>query len=121
MSRLVLLDANALLLPFQFRINLDAELARLFGAPDIAVPTPVLRELEALAQRDRRARSALRLARAYPAIEAPGSADYALLDLALAREAAVVTNDAALRERLRAARVAVAYLRSRSHLVLDGA
>ena len=36
--RTVLLDANALLMPFQFRINLEAELRRLLGDVDIVVP-----------------------------------------------------------------------------------
>lgn len=120
MPRLVLLDANALLMPFQFGLHLDAELRRLLGDVDVRVPDPVLRELEALAGSDRDARSALRLARGYAAMEGHGSADDALLDLATSRAGVVVTNDAALRERLRAARVPVAFLRSRNHLVVEG-
>ena len=120
MPRLVLLDANALLMPFQFKINLNVELERLLGDLEVAVPTPVLAELEALRHRDRDARSALMLARSFRAIEGHGSADDALLDLALAHRAAVVTNDAALLARLREARVPVVYLRSRNHLVVEG-
>src|SRR5206468_5929763 len=47
--RLVLLDANALLMPFQFQVHLDAELRRVVGDVEIAVPTPVLAELDLLA------------------------------------------------------------------------
>src|SRR5439155_88417 len=43
--RLALLDANALLMPFQFQVHLDAELRRVLGDVDVAVPTPVLGEL----------------------------------------------------------------------------
>src|SRR6266571_9426019 len=39
--RLVLLDANALLMPFQFQVHLDAELRRVVGDVEIAIPTPV--------------------------------------------------------------------------------
>lgn len=120
MPRLVLLDTNALLMPFQFRLNLEAELGRLLGQVEIAVPAPVLAELEALSDADRHARSAARLALRYRTIEAHGSADDALLELGGNLEAVVVTNDAVLRERLRAARVPVVYLRSRSHLVAEG-
>lgn len=120
MTRKVLLDANALLMPFQFRINLDAELARLFGAPEVLVPTPILEELRALGERDRRARSAAKLAERYRAVEGHGSADDALLDLAMSLDAAVVTNDGPLLERLRASRIPRVFLRSRSHLVLEG-
>ena len=118
--RLVLLDANALLMPFQFRVHLDAELERLLGSADIAVPRPVLAELEFLAEEDRTARAALRLASKYRTIEASGSADDALLDLAKAYGAAVVTLDQPLLDRLQAAGVPRIFLRSRNHLVAEG-
>ena len=44
MARLrVVLDANALMLPFQFSINLDVELGRLLGECDVYVPSSVVR------------------------------------------------------------------------------
>ena len=46
--RVVLLDSNALLMPFQFPIHLDAELRRLLGDVEVVVPEPVLAELEFL-------------------------------------------------------------------------
>src|SRR5947199_5142050 len=58
--RLVLLDANALLMPFQFRVNLDREIQRLLGDVDVAVPKPVLTELEFLVVRDRESRAGVR-------------------------------------------------------------
>ncbi len=120
MPRIVLLDANALLMPFQFQVHLDAELRRLLGDVDVAVPTPVLTELSVLAESDRNARSARRLARKYRSIEGHGSADDALLDLATRHRAAVVTNDQPLLERLRAAGIPRVFLRSRNHLVAEG-
>ena len=120
MPRLVLLDANALLMPFQFRVNLEAELLRLLGNPEIAVPTPVLSELRILAERDRDAQAALRLASKYRAIDAPGSADDALLDLAQKNRAVVLTLDQPLLERLRVAGIPRIFLRSRNHLVGEG-
>ncbi len=120
MPRLVLLDANALLMPFQFRVHLDAELRRVLGDVEVAVPTPVLTELSVLAETDRDARSALRLAGNYSSIEGHGSADDALLELATTRQAIVVTNDQPLLERLRAAGIPRVFLRSRNHLVAEG-
>jgi hypothetical protein len=119
-ARLVLLDTNALLMPFQFRINLKAELDRLVGDADIAVPTPVLAEIKGLAARDKDARSAARLAASFRVIEGHGSADDSLLELATEHRAVVVTNDAALLERLEASRVPRVTLRSRNHLVVHG-
>lgn len=116
----MLLDANALLMPFQFRINLETELRRILGEADIAVPTPVVAELEALGSQDRIARSAARLASSFRTIDAHGSADDALMDLGKAHRAIVVTNDAALLDRLRSAHVPVAFLRSKNHLVVEG-
>jgi len=106
-------------MPFQFDLNLDAEIRRLLGDADIAVPGPVLEELRALAETDRTARSAQRLAGRYPTLDAAGSADDALLDLSQARHAVVVTNDMALLARLKAAGIPRIYLRSRSHLVAE--
>ena len=120
MPRLVLLDANALLMPFQFQVHLDAELHRVLGDVDIAVPTPVLAELAVLAESDRDARSAQRLAGNYRRMEGHGSADVALLDLATAHRAIVVTNDQPLLERLRVAGIPRVFLRSRNHLVAEG-
>jgi rRNA-processing protein FCF1 len=118
--QLVLLDTNALLMPFQFRVNLETELQRLLGAPDIVVPRPVLTELELLAERDRNAQAALRLAARYRILEATGSADDVLLDLGQRHRAVVVTNDQPLLERLRVASVPRVFLRSRNHLVAEG-
>src|SRR5439155_26598556 len=95
-SRIVLLDTNALLMPFQFRVNLETELNRLMGSADIAIPRPVRNELELLAERDRNAQAALRLAVRYRVIEASGSADDALLLLGATRRAGLRKNGHAL-------------------------
>lgn len=107
-------------MPFQFPVNLEAELGRLLGNVDIAIPTPVLEEVRLLATHDREAKAAERLARKYRRIEGHGSADDALLDLGSSLHAVVVTNDQPLLERLRRAGVPRAFLRSRNHLVLEG-
>jgi len=108
------------MMPFQFHINLEAELRRLLGEVDIAVPTPVLEELRMLATHDRDARAASRLAAKYRAIEGHGSADDALLELAVPLRAVVVTNDQPLLDRLKREGIPRASLRSRSHLILEG-
>lgn len=115
-----MLDANALLMPFQFQVHLDAELRRILGDVDIAVPTPVLAELALLADGNRDARAALRLAKKYRAVEGHGSADDALLDLAASARGVVVTNDQPLLDRLEKAGIPRVFLRSRNHLVAEG-
>jgi len=115
----VVLDANALMLPFQFRVNLDAELVRLLGACDVFVPSSVLRELERLAARDRDAKAALALAAKYAVHEAPGIGDAAVVAAAKDLRAHVVTSDRGLLAVLRAERIPRITLRSRTHLVLE--
>lgn len=107
-------------MPFQFRIHLEAELRRILGDTEVLVPTPVVEELRLLASHNREAKAALRLAGKYRTIQGHGSADDALLDLAPALHAIVVTNDKPLLDRLEAAGVPRAYLRSRNHLVVEG-
>jgi rRNA-processing protein FCF1 len=107
-------------MPFQFQVHLDAELQRILGDVDIAIPTPVLAELVGLADGNRDARAALRLAKKYRTAEGHGSADDALLDLASAHRGVVVTNDQPLLERLEKAGIPRVFLRSRNHLVAEG-
>jgi len=116
----VLLDANALLLPFQFSLNLEAELRRLLGDHEIYVPSPVVQELRGVAKSDRKAKAALQLATRFKILDVPGAADDVILDTAVRLKAAVVTNDAALLRRLKAFGIPRIFLRSRSHLVLEG-
>src|SRR2546425_12463991 len=51
--RLVLLDANALLMPFQFQVHLDAELRRVVGDVEVAGPPPPLAGRDHLSRRAR--------------------------------------------------------------------
>lgn len=117
--RCAVLDANALMMPFQFRINLDAEIARVLGECDVYVPSSVLAELEGLASRDRDARAALRLAAKYLVHETTGRGDPAIVEAAEALGACVVTSDQKLLRTLRKRGIPRVTLRSRSHLVFE--
>lgn len=117
---LVLLDANALMMPFQFSLDLDGELSRLLGEVNVKVPSSVLRELQALASSDPQARAALQLAERYPTLPAEGRGDDALLAVARDCRAAVVTNDRRLRGRLRDEGLPVIYLRGKQRLAAEG-
>ena len=116
----VILDANALLMPFQFRINLDAELQRLVGECEILVPSSVMGELRKQKGATRDAKAALTLAQKYNIVEVEDSGDVSLLALARRRKGIVVTNDKELIEDLKRSRIPVISLRSRTHLELEG-
>ena len=98
----VLLDANALLMPFQFLINLDLELERLIGHARVIVLSPVRDEVYGLAQGgNRHAKAALKLIEKYELVEWLGKGDDAILDFARNNpDIVVVTNDRRLREEL---------------------
>jgi len=116
-AKAVVLDANALLMPFQFRINIDIELKRLLGEVPVFVPSSVLGELAGLA--DKNAKAALSLARRYSIVETELRGDDAVLSVAEQRSAAVLTNDRELIRRLRERRIPVVRLRGERYLVLD--
>lgn len=116
----VVLDANALMMPFEFDINIDSELHRLLGDCEIIVPSGVVAELAGLSKTNRAARAGLRLAAKYGKFGAKAKGDEAVVETALALKAAVVTNDDELLEKLKEKGIARIRLRSRSHLVLEG-
>lgn len=113
----VVLDANALMMPFQFRLNIDIELKRLLGEVPVFVPSSVLGELAGLVDKD--AKAALSLARRYQIVETELRGDDAVLWVAEQRSAAVLTNDRELIRRLRDRRMPVLRLRGERYLVLD--
>jgi hypothetical protein len=118
--RIAVLDANALRLPFQFRLNLDAELTRLLGEFEAVVPEPILGELARQAEEDRKARAALRLAGKYQAVPAKGRGDDAVIEVAQRLGGVVVTNDLPLLKHLKRLGMPRISLRSRNHLGLEG-
>ena len=113
----VVLDTNALLMPFEIRINLDLALRDLLGEARILVPGPLIGELKHLDHRF--AKAALTLARRYEIVHTAASGDDAVIELALKEGAYVLTNDKELRRRLRKESIPLIYLRSGTHLVLD--
>ncbi len=111
----VVLDTNALMMPFQFNINLDFELQRLFGDPDVYVPSCVKDELRGLNRKD-----ALMLAEKYEEYEVDKERDEGVLEAAAKLDAVMVTNDGSLRKRALEKGIPVAFLREKSYLAVDG-
>lgn len=114
----VLLDTNALLAVFQFKLDLEKELDRLLGKYEILVPTSVVQELKTV--RSKYASAALKFAERYSKIKLKGDVDKAILSFAKEGNIVVVTNDRALRKKLRINKIPVIFLRARTHLELEG-
>ena len=115
---LVLLDTNALLMPFQMGLDVEGEVERVMGRCRIAVPQVVLAELEAMSGSVRDAPAAQAFAQRFPVEPTEGRGDDAIVDLAMRTGAVVVTGDRALIERLRAEGYKVLRPRQRSRLEL---
>ncbi|NLI73267.1 MAG: twitching motility protein PilT [Euryarchaeota archaeon] len=113
----VVLDTNALLLPFERSINLDSQLQSLLGNCEILIPGPLIGELKRSSSKY--ARAAIELAFRYTVVDTEATGDQSVIELAEKHNAYVVTNDRALISRLRKRRIRVILLRGRSHLDFD--
>ncbi len=109
----VILDANSLLMPFQFSLNLDKEIKRLVGNAQIYVPSSVADELASLDNK-----AALELSEKYRKVHVEKGGDEGVLEAARKLDGVVVTNDKELKERVLEQGNPVAFLRSKSHLEL---
>ena len=119
----VVLDTNALMMPVECDLRLFDELDRLLNSPTPLVPDPVATELDRLADGTGEEARAARvgrdlLERCDRRSTAADYADDAVLELAVAANAPVVTNDLPLRDRLLDAGVSVIGLRAKNKLEL---
>jgi uncharacterized protein len=119
----VLVDTNGLMVPAQHGIDVFEEL-KMLGYDECVVPSAVVDELEKLKTKLRGSDKvalavALALAQRCVQVEAAGDADEVLATLAKEMDAAVFTNDAALRKRLRQEGVKTIFMRSRHRLAME--
>ena len=120
----VLLDANALMMPAQFQIDLFDELRMLIGAFDPVVLPGVLQELNGLTRAKGRdgsaARCGLTLAEKCTIVQntdlKAGSVDAQVVEYAAQNKCLVVTNDRRVRDALFAQDICVISLRNQKKL-----
>jgi rRNA-processing protein FCF1 len=113
----VLLDTNALFMPFQMDIDLESEIERIMGASHIAVPQVVLAEATAMRDSVRDGPAALEYARRFETVPTEGLGDDAIVECAVRTGGVVVTGDRGLIKRLRAEGLRV--LRPRQRKLLE--
>jgi rRNA-processing protein FCF1 len=124
--RVVILDSNALMMQFQFHVDIEREVKRILNINlDVVVPSIVMDELQRLAKEGAmkeqgEARMAMELAKTFRIVDAPGAGDAGIMKLAESLNAVVVTNDKRLRAVLRAKGIPNIYMRSRAFLTLEG-
>lgn len=124
--RIVILDSNALMMQFQFHVDIEKEVRRILTFNfEVVVPRIVVEELDRLAKQGAQkeaaeARMARQLAETFRIEVSPGDGDTGILRLAERLNAIVVTNDKVLRARLRAKDIPNIYMRSRAFLTIEG-
>jgi uncharacterized protein len=121
--RMVILDTNFLLVPFQFKINILKEMDYMIEGPHFFVVSSVtIDELKKLGSKKGKdavsARLALKIIANNPIdiIKNDRKVDDWIVDYANENRAIVCTNDAPLRKRLRPLGIKVATVKSRSKL-----
>jgi rRNA-processing protein FCF1 len=126
----VILDSNALFVPFQFKIDIFQELQTLLSVKfEPVLLLPIRKELETIAEKGslkmRKWTSyALKLTEKCVFLEIKEkieeSPDDAIVEAARKWDCPVFTNDRKLRKRLRNINVPVIYVRQKSRLEIDG-
>ncbi len=117
----VILDTNAILMLFEFSIDIQTELTRLLGTYHLCIPQTVINELHRIAQRgdgkiNHYAKAALKLIQSYEIINDEGRGDQAILWAAQHNKAVVVTNDKKLIKELKVIPIKVIALRAKHTL-----
>jgi rRNA-processing protein FCF1 len=124
-ENIVILDSSAIMMLFEFSIDLEDELARLLGTYYIVVPSPIRNELVVLSaqgdgKKHQMAKASLKLIERYEIVNVDDEiADDAVVSLAKEMDGIVVTNDKGLRERLKKRSLSVIFLRAKQRLVLE--
>ena len=125
-EKIVILDSNAIMMLFEFSIDLEDELARLLGKYHVIVPKPIIEELEFLSKHGKGkkkfiAKPALEFVSRYDvdSEDTDEKGDNAVFHLAKKLSGIVLTNDRVLRKRLRKESLHVIYLRGKNRLVLE--
>lgn len=122
----VILDSSAVLMIFEFSVDLEAELTRLLGRHKAVIPKSVFDELRFLSQqqdgrRRQIAKAAMQFIKKFEIVNTKiENADDAIFNLAKDTDWVVVTNDKELRKRLRNVLLPVIFLRGKKTLMLEG-
>jgi len=121
----VILDSSAILMLFEFSIDLEKELTRLLGIYKIIIPSPIVRELEFLSdhgmgERKVKAKASLKLIKKYKTIKVKEKrGDDSVIETAIKTKGIVVTNDKILKKRLKEKGISTIFLRAKKKLEME--
>jgi len=124
-EKTVILDSSAILMLFEFQVDLEDELTRLVGKYNIIIPKPIYDELEFLSQHGKgkkriNAKASLKLINRYDVVDVDEkTGDDSVFSLARQTKSVVVTNDKELKNRLKKISISVIFLRAKKKLVME--
>ena len=119
-KRRVVLDTNFLLIPYENKLDVFAEIRKLLGEVEFMIPEPVIRELHLIAGKNTGAKVALELleGRQFTAVGSDCSADEAVVGIAEEYGAYVASMDAKVRRRARGKNLKLVTLRGGDRIIL---
>lgn len=119
--KIVVLDSNALIMPFNTSINIDAELTRLLGSYELVIPRPIFGEIQILAQKKKEAKTALLYGKTKRLIETDSVGDLSVIEAAEKTNGIILTNDKELIDLAKKRKITVIRLRGGKRLAFaDG-
>ena len=124
-KKIVILDSSAIIMLFEFSIDLEDEITRLVGKHHTIVPKPVFNELEFLSEHGTGkkkifAKASLKLIERYDIVDvSSNNADDGVFLLAEQTNGIAVTNDKDLKKRLKEISLPVIFLRAKKKLVME--
>jgi len=124
-TKVVILDSSAILMIFEFSIDLEDELRRLVAKYRIIIPKSIFKELELLSnkmdgKKKINAKASLKFIEKYDVEDSNDlDGDSSVLFLAKKHNGIVVTNDRELRKRTKDEKLNIIYLRGKGKLVLE--
>lgn len=124
-SKIVVIDSSAVLMLFEFSIDLENELARLLGSYQIVVPSKIIDELRLLSEQGKGkkkqfAKPALKLLKNYEIIKDSSKfADDAVLNIAKKHNGIIFSNDKEIKKRAKKEKIKTIFLRNKNYLELS--
>jgi len=126
LEKVVVLDTSAILMLFEFSINIDDEISRLIGKHKIIIPNFVVEELKTLlnkgkGKQKRLAKASIQLINKYEISEfnSKKNTDDAIVEYSKQIKCFVVTNDKELRKKLKNQNTNVIFLRNKKKLEIE--
>ena len=124
-EKTVILDSSAVMMLFEFSIDLEKEITRLLGLYHIVVPTSIVKELDFLSKngigkKKMKAKASLKFIEKFDTIDVYDKCgDDSVIESAKKTGGIVVTNDMKLKNTLKKISIPVIFLRAKKKLVLE--